>query len=245
MHKGLVDLKFQGLEVYDEATFYERIMCRIPVSEISDGWLLFKGQDQPFQPAIYKHGKRILDVAASVCALILTSPLFLVTALFIKLDSRGPVFFTQERVGQFEQPFTLVKFRTMVSDAETRHGPRWTSENDTRITRVGRVLRKLHIDELPQFINVLKGEMSIVGPRPFRQIFVDMLAEKLPFYRIRHKVKPGITGWAQVHMRQENSDEGQYNKLEYEFYYFYHQSLFLDLFIILKTVQSVIRMRGG
>jgi exopolysaccharide biosynthesis polyprenyl glycosylphosphotransferase len=245
LHKALVDLKFQGLEIYDGATFYERVFSRVPVSEISEGWLLFKGQDQPFQPAIYQHGKRIMDVAVSICVLLLSSPLFLLTALLIKLDSRGPVFFRQERLGEFERPFTLMKFRTMVDNAEQKTGPCWAKDNDPRFTRVGKFLRKTRLDEFPQFINVLKGDMSIVGPRPIRQHFAEIFARKFPFYRLRFKVKPGITGWAQVNMNYVNSDEDQYEKLEYEFYYLYHQSLFLDLFIILKTVQSVVRMKGG
>ncbi len=245
LHKALVDLKFQGLEIYDGATFYERVFSRVPVSEISEGWLLFKGQDQPFQPAMYQHGKRIMDVCASICILALSSPLFLLTALLIKLDSRGPVFFKQERLGEFERPFTLMKFRTMVDNAEKQTGPCWAKDNDPRFTRMGKFLRKTRMDEFPQFINVLKGDMSIVGPRPIRQHFADIFAEKFPFYRLRFKVKPGITGWAQVNMSYVNSDEDQYEKLEYEFYYLYHQSLFLDLFIILKTVQSVVRMKGG
>ena len=181
LRRALVDLKFQGLEIFDGATFYERLYSKIPISEISEGWLVFKGQDQPFQPALYKHGKRVMDIAVSLSALILTSPILVFTALLIKLDSKGPVFYTQDRLGQFEKTFTIIKFRTMVSDAETRDGLKWTKENDPRITRIGRILRKLHIDELPQFINVLKGDISVVGTRPFRQQFVDILAEKLPF----------------------------------------------------------------
>jgi lipopolysaccharide/colanic/teichoic acid biosynthesis glycosyltransferase len=177
--------------------------------------------------------------------LLLSSPLFLLTALLIKLDSRGPVFFRQERLGEFERPFTLMKFRTMVDNAEQKTGPCWAKDNDPRFTRVGKFLRKTRLDEFPQFINVLKGDMSIVGPRPIRQHFAEIFARKFPFYRLRFKVKPGITGWAQVNMNYVNSDEDQYEKLEYEFYYLYHQSLFLDLFIILKTVQSVVRMKGG
>jgi lipopolysaccharide/colanic/teichoic acid biosynthesis glycosyltransferase len=133
----------------------------------------------------------------------------------------------------------------MVEDAEKDCGPRWACEDDPRITRVGKILRKTHLDEFPQFLNVLKGDMSLVGPRPFRKVFTDMLAEKFPFYRLRFKVKPGVSGWAQVNMDKGNTDQGQYEKLEYEIYYIYHQSIFLDLFILLKTLQAVIKMKGG
>jgi len=165
--------------------------------------------------------------------------------LLIRMDSKGPIFFCQERLGQHERPFILFKFRTMIDDAEKENGPCWSIEADPRITRTGKVLRKTHLDEFPQFVNVLKGDMSLVGPRPFRKVFTDMLAEKFPYYRLRLKVKPGLSGWAQVNMSKGNTDEGQYEKLEYEIYYIYHQSIFLDLFIILKTVQTMLKMRGG
>lgn len=241
----LVDLKFQDKEIFAGTAFYERLLGRVPVSEISEGWLLYKGQGEPFKPALYENGKRIMDFLFSACILVLSSPLFLITALLIKLDSKGPVFFKQERLGQFERPFTLRKFRTMVDKAEQQTGPCWATENDPRFTKVGKLLRKTRLDEFPQFINVLKGEMSLVGPRPIRQYYADIFSEKFPFYRLRFKVKPGITGWAQVNMAYVNTEEDQYEKLEYEFYYLYHQSLFMDLFIILKTIQSVIKMRGG
>lgn len=241
----LIDLKFQGVEVYDSPTFYEQLLGRVPVSEISARWLLFKSQEEPFQPKIYLHLKRVLDILISILILLWTAPVVGLIALAIKLDSEGPVFFTQERLGQFEKPFTLLKFRTMVDNAEKDCGPCWASENDSRFTRLGKILRKTRLDEFPQFINVLKGDMSLVGPRPIRRHFADMFNEKFPFYRLRFKVKPGITGWAQVNMDYVNTEDDQYEKLEYEFYYLFHQSIFLDLFIVLKTAQSVLMMRGG
>jgi len=238
----LLDIKFEGVEILSGIEFYERVTCRVPVSQVPEKWLLMTGNDSAFQPAIYPHLKRLLDVTLSSLVLFLFSPLLLLIGLLIRMDSKGPIFFRQERVGQHERPFMLLKFRTMIDDAEKETGPRWASEADPRITRIGKVLRKTHLDEFPQFINVLKGNMSLVGPRPFRKVFTDMLAEKFPYYRLRFKVKPGLSGWAQVNMSKGNTDEGQYEKLEYEIYYIYHQSIFLDLFIVLKTVQAMLTL---
>jgi exopolysaccharide biosynthesis polyprenyl glycosylphosphotransferase len=245
MRDLLLDLKFKGTEIYSSSKFYERISGRLPIDRIPESWLLLTGSGSAFQPVIYQQVKRLIDIAVSVLALLVSAPVCLLVALLIKLDSRGPVLFRQERVGQYEKPFMLLKFRTMVEDAEKDCGPRWACEDDPRITRVGKILRKTHLDEFPQFLNVLKGDMSLVGPRPFRKVFTDMLAEKFPFYRLRFKVKPGVSGWAQVNMDKGNTDQGQYEKLEYEIYYIYHQSIFLDLFILLKTLQAVIKMKGG
>ena len=241
----LLDIKFKGVEILSGIQFYERVTGRVPVSHIPEKWLLMTGSDSAFQPAIYPHLKRLLDVTVSSLVLFLSSPLLLLIGLLVRMDSKGPIFFRQERVGQHERPFILLKFRTMIDHAEKESGPCWATEADPRITRIGKILRKTHLDEFPQFINVLRGDMSLVGPRPFRKVFTEMLAEKFPYYRLRFKVKPGISGWAQVNMSKGNTDEGQYEKLEYEIYYIYHQSIFLDLFIILKTVQSMLKMRGG
>jgi lipopolysaccharide/colanic/teichoic acid biosynthesis glycosyltransferase len=186
-----------------------------------------------------------MDVFVSAAILLGALPILLVIVLLIKLDSKGPVLFRQERLGMKEAPFTLLKFRTMIEDAEKQCGPCWAEKNDPRLTKIGRILRKTRLDELPQFLNVLKGDMSLVGPRPIRKYFSDIFIEKFPFYRLRFKVKPGITGWAQVNMDYVNTEQDQYDKLEYEFYYLYHQSMFLDLFILLKTVQAILKMRGG
>jgi len=240
----LMDLRFKGYEIFSGPSFYERAVGKVPVSEISEGWLLYCGREGAFQPLIYVKSKRIIDLVTSALMLIMSLPLFLLISLAIKVDSKGPIFFKQERLGVNEKPFTLIKFRTMVDGAEKSTGPCWATENDPRYTRIGRFLRKTRMDELPQFINVLRGDMSLVGPRPIRKYFADIFSLKFPFYRLRFKVKPGITGWAQVNMDYVNSEEDQYEKLEYEFYYLYHQSIFLDLFIILKTVQSMLKMRG-
>ena len=241
----LIDLKFQGKEIFDGASFYERILSKVPVSEISERWLLFNSRNQHYQPALYQKCKRLIDIFVSAAVLLGALPLFFVIALLIKLYSKGPVLFRQERLGMNEAPFTLLKFRTMVDDAEKQCGPCWAAKNDPRLTRIGRILRKTRLDELPQFLNVLMGDMSLVGPRPIRKYFADIFIEKFPFYRLRFKVKPGITGWAQVNMDYVNTEQDQYDKLEYEFYYLYNQSMFLDLFILLKTVQAMLKMRGG
>jgi exopolysaccharide biosynthesis polyprenyl glycosylphosphotransferase len=240
-----LDLKFEGTEIYRGTEFYERISGRVPVSEMKDRWLLLGGSGSAFQPAVYPHLKRLMDIAVSVLMLMVSAPVCLLVALLIKLDSKGPVLFRQERVGQYEKPFMLLKFRTMVDNAEKESGPCWATETDSRFTRIGKFLRKTRLDEFPQFINVLKGDMSLVGPRPIREFFAEQFAEKFPFYRLRFKVRPGITGWAQVNMPYVNTEEEQYEKLEYEVYYIYHQSIFMDLFILLKTVQAVVKMRGG
>jgi exopolysaccharide biosynthesis polyprenyl glycosylphosphotransferase len=241
----LIDLKFQGKEIFDGASFYERILSKVPVSEISEKWLLFNSKKQPYQPALYQKCKRLMDVFISAAIIIGALPLLLAVALLIKLDSKGPVLFRQERLGIKETSFTLLKFRTMVVDAEKQCGPCWAEKNDPRLTKIGRILRKTRLDEMPQFLNVFKGDMSLVGPRPIRKYFADIFNDKFPFYRLRFKVKPGITGWAQVNMDYVNTEQHQYDKLEYEFYYLYHQSMFFDLFILLKTVQAILKMRGG
>ena len=160
------------------------------------------------------------------------------------MDSKGDVFFVQERLGIGKKPFKCVKFRTMVEDAEARSGPVWSKGKDPRITRVGHFLRKSRLDELPQFWNVLKGDMSFVGPRPIREYFANKLAEKIPFYGLRFSVKPGLSGWAQVNYDYAGSEEGQLEKFQYELFYIQNMSFFLDLLVIIKTVQKMFRGEG-
>ncbi len=164
-------------------------------------------------------------------------------ALAIKLDSRGPVFFVQERLGLSGKPFKLIKLRTMVDNAENSI-PQWCQDNDPRITRVGKILRKLHLDELPQLLNVLKNEMSLVGPRPIRRHFTDMLAQEIPFYRLRLLAQPGLTGWAQVHSGHANTIASHAQMLQYDLFYLIHQSFWLDLVVLLKTVRTIISGEG-
>ena len=244
LKKLFIDMKFKGIQIFDFPTFYKQLTGKVPVLHVADAWMLFSHQEKSFHPAFYLRLKRLLDLTVSAAGLIVSGPLLLIIALAIKSTSKGPVFFRQERLGMNEKPFTLLKFRTMVDEAEKETGPKWSSSDDPRITGVGRFLRKTRLDEIPQLINILRGEMSLVGPRPIRKHFADRLAEKFPFYRLRFSVKPGITGWAQVNGDYAGSDEGQLEKLEYELFYIQNQSIFLDLFILLKTVQTVIFRPG-
>ena len=188
--------------------------------------------------------KRWLDIASSALSLVLSLPLCLFVALAIKLDSSGPVFYRQERVGQDGKTFTMLKFRSMRNDAE-ENGPKWAAINDDRITRVGRFIRKYRLDEIPQMINVLKGDMSFIGPRPERPIFVDKFAREIPYYRRRHVVKPGISGWAQIRYPYGASKEDALEKLKYDLYYIRHFSIFFDISIILETGKVVLLGKGS
>jgi sugar transferase (PEP-CTERM system associated) len=239
----ILECKLQGVEVDDWPTFYEKLTTKLLVSHLRPSWLVFSDG--------FKHSriddllKRGADIVVSLALGIAALPVCLVAAVLIKLDSRGPVFFRQERVGKAGRVFTLLKFRTMRHDAERETGPVWAQARDPRVTRIGRILRDTRIDEVPQFLNVLLGDMSLVGPRPERPAFVVELSEKLPFYMYRHVVKPGITGWAQVRYRYGSTLEDSREKLEYDLYYIKNRSLFLDVLIIIQTVQVVLFGRGS
>jgi exopolysaccharide biosynthesis polyprenyl glycosylphosphotransferase len=187
----------------------------------------------------------LVDIALSISFLGLGWPILLAVALAIKLDSRGPIFFRQERVGERGRIFTLLKFRTMVQNAEAYTGPVWTVEEDARITRVGGWLRKTRLDEFPQILNVIKGEMSFIGPRPERPHFVAQLQEKIPYYVQRHVIKPGITGWAQVRYSYGATIEDAEEKLQYDLYYVKNMSIFLDMLILLSSIQVVLFGKGA
>jgi exopolysaccharide biosynthesis polyprenyl glycosylphosphotransferase len=189
--------------------------------------------------------KRVIDIVVSATGLVLSAPLALLTSIAIKLDSRGPVLYRQERVGQYERPFVLYKFRSMLADAEAETGPVWATVNDPRVTRVGKIIRTLRIDEIPQMVNVLKGEMSFVGPRPERAYFVDQLKEKIPYYSLRFSVKPGITGWAQILHEYADSEEDAIEKLQYDLYYVKNVSPIFDLQIIIETFKVILFGRGA
>ncbi|MDI6853935.1 MAG: sugar transferase [Deltaproteobacteria bacterium] len=205
--------------------------------------LLLPGRKDFSSPRERRILKRTGDILITLLLLPLALPLILICALAIKLDSRGPVFFIQERLGLAGAPFNLIKLRTMIENAESS-GPQWCKDSDPRITRVGKILRKLRLDELPQLWNVLKNDMSIIGPRPIRRHFVDLMAQELPLYRARLMAKPGITGWAQVHIGHANTMEDHIRMLQYDLFYLSHQSLCLDLQILLKTVPTVLRGKG-
>jgi exopolysaccharide biosynthesis polyprenyl glycosylphosphotransferase len=195
-------------------------------------------------PEWEKKAKRLMDLGISLLFLILTSPIMLIVSIAIKLDSKGPVFYKQERSGLNGKVFNILKFRSMIKDAEKKSGPVWSTKDDPRITRVGRIIRKLRLDEIPQVINVLKGEMSFVGPRPERPYFVEKLSEEIPLYKRRLRVRPGITGWAQVKHKYDETIEDVKTKLRYDLFYIENMSLRMDLKIIFRTVFVVLFGKG-
>lgn len=241
--QAIMDCKLRGIRIEDWPTFYEKLTGKIVVQNLRPSWLVFSEGFN--RTRLTRLVKRIMDLALSMLFLGLGWPIFLLVALAIKLDSRGLVFFRQERVGERGRTFTVLKFRTMVDDAESDTGPVWTCEQDSRITRVGRWLRKTRLDEFPQILNVLKGEMSFIGPRPERPHFVAQLQEKIPYYAQRHTIKPGITGWAQVKYRYGATIEDAEEKLQYDLYYVKNMSMFLDILILLSSVQVVLFGKGA
>lgn len=239
---ALVDLRLRGLEVNDALDFYEHTFGKIWIEALSSEWFVYTSGFHHSKMSVLL--KRCFDVVFSLLLLVATAPLMLIVAIAIKLDSPGPVLFRQTRTGLFNKPFTIFKFRSMRADAEAKHGPRWAQQDDDRVTRVGRILRKCRLDEIPQAINVLRGEMSVVGPRPERPCFVEQLSQNIPFYDLRHYVKPGITGWAQVKYRYGSTIEDAYQKLQYDIYYAKHRSFLCDLNILWKTIGIVLFAKG-
>jgi sugar transferase (PEP-CTERM system associated) len=238
MQNMLLNCKLMGVRVLDAPTFLEPMTGKLMLEEMDINRLIYA--DGFRRRPLYVAVKRVIDVALSFFGVILLLPFFPIIAVLVKLDSPGPVFFTQTRVGQWGQNFVLYKFRTMPHDIERETGAVWAQENDPRIRPIGRFLRKWRIDELPQLYNVLKGDMSFVGPRPERPEFVTELARQIPFYAKRHFIKPGITGWAQVKYPYGASVEDAYEKLRYDLYYFKNLSLTRDIIVILKTFRVVI-----
>ena len=223
--------------------FFERERGQIRVNTLYPSWLVFGGG---FDQSLLRSGiKRTFDIAASGILLAATLPIMIVTALCILWEDGAPVFYRQERVGKGGKPFMVLKFRSMCKDAEKGGKPQWAATDDPRITRVGRIIRKLRIDELPQVFNVLAGAMSFVGPRPERPYFVDQLCAEIPFYNVRHSIKPGITGWAQVRYQYGASVEDAIEKLQYDLYYVKNHSLFLDIIILIDTIEVVLLGKGG
>ena len=238
----LIPFKFLGIEILGGARFYEELTGTVPVKRVNPSWLVFS---EGFYVGRAKRLlKRILDIMVAAAILFISLPIFLLSALIIKIESPGGIFYRQERVGENGTPFQIVKFRSMKKDAE-KNGPVWASEDDHRVTKFGKYIRKFRIDELPQLINVLKGEMSIVGPRPERPVFVKNLEKKIPFYSNRHVVKPGVTGWAQIFYPYGASEDDALRKLEYDLYYIKNLSIAMDLLTIFQTVKIVLFQKGS
>jgi sugar transferase (PEP-CTERM system associated) len=238
----ILDCKMHGINILEESVFYERQLGKIRLDALHPSNVIFS---DGYTPAVLKQTeKRLIDVTAAALLLLVTVPVFLVTALAIKLESRGPIFYRQARVGRRGDVFQVYKFRSMRPDAE-RNGAVWARSNDDRVTRVGRFIRKVRIDELPQLINVLNGDMSFVGPRPERPEFVQELARAIPYYDLRHYVKPGITGWAQVCYPYGASIKDAREKLQFDLYYIKNYSVFLDITILLQTVQVILWGKGA
>jgi sugar transferase (PEP-CTERM system associated) len=241
--KDLLDFKIRGVGVEDATTFYERVAGKIPIENLKPSWMVFNTGFTVTSSELLK--KRLLSLLVSSVLLTLTSPIILFLMVLIKLDSKGPIFYLQERVGQDGKTFMLVKFRSMRADAEAGTGPVWAKQDDDRITRIGRLMRRTRLDELPQFYNVFCGDMSMVGPRPERPHFVQQLSESIPFYPMRHIVKPGVTGWAQINYGYANTLDHTVEKLQYDLFYIKHMSWVLDLLIVLETVKTVLVRKGS
>jgi sugar transferase (PEP-CTERM system associated) len=234
----LLRCRMEGIEVLDGNSFYEMLTGKLLVESINPSWLIFSGG---FQKAlVLRIFKRALDLILAAVLLVAFAPFFLLAAAAIKLDTPGPAFFSQERVGERRRIYRMHKFRSMVQNAEALSGPVWALENDPRVTRVGRLLRRMRIDELPQLWNVLKGEMSFVGPRPERELFVEELEKIVPYYRERFAVKPGISGWAQVNFGYGASVRDAVEKLNYDLFYIKNMSILMDVLVILRTIKILL-----
>jgi sugar transferase (PEP-CTERM system associated) len=239
----LLECRLRGVRITELSTFFERERGQVRLDSLNASWLILgEGFNTNSLRDVVKRG---FDLVASGILLLVTSPVIAITSLLLKLDSKGPLFYLQERVGEGGRTFAVCKFRSMRVDAEVAGKPIWATANDDRTTRVGRVIRKLRIDELPQIFNVFKGDMSFVGPRPERPFFVQQLAQEIPYYEARHSIKPGITGWAQVRYPYGASVEDAKEKLQYDLYYVKNHSLFLDIMILIDTVQVVLWGKGA
>ncbi|MEL6870932.1 MAG: TIGR03013 family XrtA/PEP-CTERM system glycosyltransferase [Pseudomonadota bacterium] len=241
--RELLECRLASIDVTDVMNFLERETGKINLELVRPSWLIFESGFRRQLPR--RVAQRIFDVVASAVVLLPAAPLMLITSVLIKLEDKGPIFYRQRRVGQNNVPFDVLKFRSMRTDAEAGGKAIWAQKDDDRVTRVGRVIRKIRIDELPQLINVLRGEMSVVGPRPERPEFVDQLSEDLPYYLERHRVKPGITGWAQLCYPYGSSAKDAFEKLQYDLYYVKNRSLIFDFMILLQTAEVVLWQKGA
>jgi sugar transferase (PEP-CTERM system associated) len=239
----LLSLKTHGMDIEEATSVYERLTGKIAVENLKPSWMIF---NEGFEVStVLLLQKQLMSFLVSTALFVILFPLFPIIALLIKLDSKGPIFHKQERVGQDGKTFILWKFRSMYQDAERQTGPVWSGNKDARVTRVGRYLRRMRLDELPQLYNILKGDMSLVGPRPERPHFVKQLSEIIPFYNLRHVVKPGVTGWAQIKYQYGNSVEDAVEKLQYDLFYIKNLSWLLDLIIIFDTAKTVLVRKGS
>jgi sugar transferase (PEP-CTERM system associated) len=236
--RDLVRLRVQGIEIEDAHSALASLTGRVWLKTVRPSWFVFSTGFERSKTTLLL--KRVIDLVFGLIGTVVFSPVIALIALAIRLDSKGPAFYRQARVGLTGKVFNLIKFRSMRIDAEAIDGAQWSPENDPRITRLGRFLRKYRLDEVPQFLNVIRGEMSFVGPRPERPHFVEQLRERIPFYDERHSVRPGITGWAQVEFTYTASVEDAYQKLEYDLFYLKNLSILFDLTIVFKTVRVVL-----
>jgi sugar transferase (PEP-CTERM system associated) len=241
--KELLKCRIDGINIIEGASFYEMLTGRLLVEHINPAWLIFS--EGFHKSRLRRFIKRSLDLVLSLIMIITFLPVFIVIAILIKFDSPGPIFFSQERVGQNRKTYRIHKFRSMVADAEKKSGPVWANDDDDRITAVGRVIRKWRFDEMPQLWNVLQSEMSFVGPRPEREFFVKKLEEVIPYYGERFTVKPGITGWAQVSYGYGSSVDDAIEKLNYDLFYIKNMSIFMDLMIVMRTIKTVLVGKGA
>jgi exopolysaccharide biosynthesis polyprenyl glycosylphosphotransferase len=241
----LMQLKMRGTDILDGVSFLKQMTGKIPIFHINETWLLFGPNFNLAKPGTLTKFQRQFDIIASSIGLTLTFPLLLIIACLLKISSKGPVVFRQERLGHMKKPYTILKFRTMIDNAEENSGAVWAEKNDPRVTPFGRFLRRTRLDELPQLWNVLSGEMSLIGPRPERKAFVDQLEKEIPYYPLRFTAKPGLTGWAQVNYRYGSSTDDAMEKLQYDLYYLQEMSVLLNLIILLRTVQTVILKPGS
>jgi sugar transferase (PEP-CTERM system associated) len=240
----LLALKTRGIKIEEATSLYERLAGKIALESLKPSWMIFNEGFDVSRNALLK--QEILSLVLSVFLSILLLPLVPFIALLIKIDSRGPVFYKQERVGQDGKIFTIFKFRSMRMNAEKETGPVWAAaDGDNRVTRVGKYLRRTRLDEIPQLYNVLMGDMNIVGPRPERPTFVRQLSDIIPFYQLRHSVRPGLTGWAQINYRYGSSVEDAVEKLQYDLFYIKNMSLLLDCIVIFDTIKTVVVCKGS
>jgi sugar transferase (PEP-CTERM system associated) len=239
----LLQLSLTGrVSIEEGAAFYERVTSRVSLGMMRPSWLIFTGPGR--QKRFASLARMLVHRLAALIGFLLSLPIIIVTAILIKLDSRGPIFYKQERVGKNGRTFVLMKFRSMRVDAE-KEGPVWASKGDDRTTRVGRIIRKIRVDEIPQFWNILKGEMNFVGPRPERPHFVAQLAEEIPYYEQRHLIAPGLTGWAQIKYPYGASIEDARQKLQYDLFYIKNHGLVFDAIILFETVKIILFGRGA